>query len=498
MSLNSACNCCATDPNSLTIYFGYKVKNVRAKFCPTAFQTLWPYLSKAAGTLTPSNPPNPAEGSLFSGLTVSYFDSGETNGGFGEGICFDTVSSKDTSELRANLTEKVKEDLKIKTNDLNRDSPSDQQCSGQCEGPSNPKLVGSGGRDYYSERNYTSLAQGGCGADYGYPTNHCGICDPIVEESFYCYGDGTQPITVKDTTTETFSWSVNGCRAYTPSEPSYNDYPSTEGTATTTSTSEANCCFSFVCLAQVNSSPSPNPFSETTTKEYNIVDLPFDLDKTTTAPIEPIDISDVTAAAFSKLESIEYFTPEGEEYFWTFLPEAIHSRTSSPFSESGFNNSAEVGLSQLQYIIRIGRPTVTCHIKLWFEERFLPSPLPEDWPRDPVTGYPTPETLSSFEIEYDFATGGEVSKTCYKSEEIDFIGPDGSFVPENSTLLTPTPRILTPSNTTGTKFISLIKWSLIKGYTPNTPYVDLTNPENPRYTQGCKPDGFPDPSTPCE
>ena len=468
------------------IYFGYRVKNVRAKFCATAFQTLGQYLSKAAGTLTPSNPPNPAEGSLFSSLTISYFDSGETNGGSGEGICFDTVSSKDTSELRANLTEKVKEDLKIKTNDLNRDGPSDQQCSGQCEGPSNPKLEGSGGRDYYSERNYTTLASGGCGADY---FNSCGGCP----DDIYCYGDGSEPITVKNTTTEAFSWSVNGCRAY--SQPAFADYPSAQGTAIRTDTSEANCCFSFICLAQVNSSPSPNPFSETTTQSYNIVDLPFDLDKTTTTPIEPIDISDVTAAAFSKLDSVEYFAPEGEEYFWTDqFVQAGYSRFSRPFSEAGFANSAEVDLSESQYVVRIGQPTATCYIKLWFIEEFLPSPLPENWPIDPVWGTPMPQKFSSFEIEHDFQEGSVIPNRCFENKNINFADGD-SFAPENSTLLTSEPRTLTPPNELGTKTVRLLKYSLLKNYTPKDPYPAFDPLSGGYfYTQDCKPNGYPDPT----
>jgi hypothetical protein len=496
MSLNSACNCCSVPPYPLALAFGYKEKLVKSKFCPTSFQTLWPYLSKAAGTLTPSDPPNPAEGSLFSSLSVSYFDSGESEHGPGDGICWDTVSGQDTFELSANLTEKVNEDLKIKNNDLNRDSPSDQQCSSQCGGPSNPLLEGGGGRDYYSIRNYTSLVQGGCGADYGYPTNHCGVCDPIEEESFYCYGDGSEPITSEDTTTETFSWSVNGCKAY--SQPSYADYPSAQGTATTTSTSEANCCFSFVCQAQVNSSPSPNPFSQTTTQPYNIVDLPFDLEKTTTTPVEPIDISDVIDAAFSKLDSIEYFAPEGEEYFWETSYQQLqvsYGRFSSPFSESGFSNYAEVTLSQKEYIIRIGAPPPTCYIKLWFVEEFLPSPLPENWEIG-LDGQPIPQRLSSFEIEHDFQTGGVIPKKCYKDTNINFTGEDGfSFVPENSTLLTPEPRTLTPPDEVGTKTVRLLKYSLLKDYTPKDPYLVL-DPLSGQYfyTQDCKPNGYPNPT----
>lgn len=489
MNLNSACNCCSFPPYPFVLAFGYKDKIVKSKFCPTAFQILWPYLNKAAGTLTPSDPPNPAEGSLFSSLSVSYFESGESEEEPNDNICFDLVSGRDTFELSANLTEKVNEDLKIKTNDLNRDIPSDQQCSSQCGGPSNPLLEGGGGRNYYSERNYTSLVQGGCGADY---VNYCGECP----DSTFCYGDGSEPITVENTTTQIYSWSVNGCRAYV-NFPSI-DYPSTHGTVTTTSTSEANCCFSFVCLAVVNRSPSPNPFSQTTTQTYNIVDLPFNLEKTTTTPVEPIDISDVIEAAFSKLNSVEYFAPEGEEYFWETTYQQLqvsHERSSSPFSESGFLNYAEVTLSQKEYIIRIGAPPPTCYIKLWFVEEFLPSPLPENWEIG-LNGQPIPQRLSSFEIEHNFQSGGVVPKKCFKDKNINFTGEDGfSFVPENSTLLTPQPRTLNVPNETGTKTVRLLKYSLIKNYIPKDPYLVL-DPLSGQYfyTQDCKPNGYPDPT----
>jgi hypothetical protein len=488
MSLNSACNCCSFPPYPLALVFGYKEKLVKSKFCPTSFQTLGPYLSKAAGTLTPSDPQNPAEGSLFSSLTVSYFDIGEDGQEPSDGICFDTVSGQDTFELSANLTEKVNEDLKIKNNDLNRDSPSDQQCSSQCGGPSNPLLEGGGEREYYSERNYTSLVQGGCGADY---LNYCGECP----EEIYCYGDGSEPITATNTTTEAFSWSVNGCRAY--SQPAFADYPSAQGTAIRTDTSEANCCFRFVCLAVVNSSPSPNPFSQTTTRPYNIVDLPFDLEKTTTTPIEPIDINDVTEAAFSKLDSVEYFAPEGEEYFWETTYQQLqvsHGRSSSPFSESGFSNYAEVTLSQKEYIIRIGAPPPTCYIKLWFVEEFLPSPLPENWEIG-LDGQPIPQKLSSFEIERDFQNGGVIPKKCFKDKNINFTGEDGvSFVPENSILVTPSPLTLTAPNEAGTKTVRLLKYSLLKKYTPKDPYLVLDPLSGGYfYTQDCKPNGYPAP-----
>ena len=486
MSLNSACDCCSVPPYPLELFFGNKRKIVRSKFCPTEFQVLWPYVNKANGTLTPSDPPNPANGSLFSSLSISYSDMGKSEQEPDDNICFDLVSGEDTFEFSANLIEKVSKD-KIKTNDLYRDSPLDQQCSGQCGGPSNPLLEGGGEREYYSERKYESLVQGGCGADY---LNYCGGCT----ESIYCFGNGSNPITVEYTTTETFLWSVNGCREY--KQPSYADYPSAQGTATTTSTIESNCCFRFVCLAQVNSSPSPNPFSQTTTQPYNIVDLPFDLEKTTTTPIEPIDISDVIDAAFSKLGSVKYFAPEGDEYFWDDLSmplQVSHSRSSSPFSESGFSNYAEVTLSQKEYIIRIGAPPPTCYIKLWFIEEFLPSPLPENWEIG-LDGQPIPEIVSNFEIEHNFQNGGVIPKNCFKDKDINFT--DGYFfVPENSILLTPSPLTLAVPDKLGTKTLKLLKYSLLKDYTPNDPHIVLDPLSGIFfYTQDCKPNGYPDPT----
>jgi len=465
MSINHACNCCDSVSAELDLYYGYKDKYVKADFCKTSFQFLSSYQNKATGTLIPSVPPNPEEGSLFSNLSVSYSDAGSEEYPLTEGACFD-VSGSDTFNIRADLIEKVDTELRIQIRDLNRGGSEDQLCSSACGGSGNPILFGNGGRDYYSERTYLA-----------------GNCD-----------DSEVRIQVDDTATETFAWSVDGCRAFERFQPAFDDYPSALGTATVTTTSEANCDFNFVCGAVRYTSPDPNPYENTTVNEYNIVDLPFNLEKTTATAVDPIDISDVIDAAYEKLESIEYFAPEGETHFWNLSsPQTEYSRSSSPFSESGFNNYAELTLSQKEYIIRIGKPSPTCYIKLWFEEQFLPSPIPEDWPLNPVTGQPIPETLSSFEIEHNFSAGGEIPKKCYKSEGIDFMGEDGSFVPENSTLITPEPRTLTPPTTNGTKFISLIKWSALKGYTPNTPYLVDSN-----YTQGCKPDGFPNPEMPCE
>lgn len=454
------------------------------------------FLDKAAGTLTPLNS-NPAEGELFSSLTIAYSENGSSEEEPLESLCFDLVSGSDTFEEIANVTEKVDNDLtiKIKSNDLHRDSLADQLCSSECGGPNNPTLEGAGNSEYYSIRNYTSLQQGGCGADY---LDYCGDCP----NQTYCYGDGTEPIEVEHTTTETYEWSVDGCREFV--EPSSAaDYPSAEGTLTTTTTIAANCCFSFVCNGEVNSSPSPNPYSNTVTSTpYNVIDVTNDyLENTTTTPIEPIDISDVTDAAFEKLGEVEYFAPEGG-YFWVYGSpnyasqlyglQVSHTRYSKPFSEYGFANLAEVTLSEKQYIIRIGEPPPTCYIKLWFVEEFLPNPIPENWEIG-LDGHPIPQRLASFEIEHDFGSGGVIPKSCYKDTDINFEGEDQSFVPENSTLLEGVRTLNTPEER-GTTAVKLLKYSLLKNYVPNDPYLhEDVHLQSVYYTQDCKPNGYPYP-----
>jgi len=502
--LNSACNCCAYPFQQNSIGVGYKEKLIKSRFCGVENAYLGPYHGIAHGTLTPSIPQNPESGELYSSLNVVYYDSGDDTVEPSEGICFDTVSGSSDFEIEADLIERVEEDYKILSNDLLRDNQSLQTCSSVCGGPKKPKLIGGGGRTYNSTNTYSSLVQGGCGADY---FNYCGDCP----DDIYCDGDGSNPIIVTNTDNEVYVWSVNGCR-----EPI--NYPSAQGTYTRTQTSEANCCFRFVCLAQVNSSPTPNPYSNTTVQPYNIVDLPYNLNKTTATPIEPIDISDVTDAAFSKLAATAYFAPEGEDNIWSvnvlaaggslqdnsdsvpiLLLTSSHTRYSSPFSESGFSNSAEVTLSEKEYTLAIGAPTASCYIKLWFIEEFLPQEIPEDWPTDP-NGQPMPERLTSFEIEKDFSDDSEISGRCYKGpDEINFNDPiNFSINPTNSTIITDSPRVLTAPTSSGTKYLKLLKFSYLKNYTPNDPYFVLDESSGEYFsTQGCKPNRTPNPTIQC-
>jgi hypothetical protein len=492
--INSACDCCDFPYANIVIGFGFKIKTARAKFCKTNFNFFGQsYLSMAAGTLTPSNPPNPTSGELYSSIKVNYYDDYDITGGFVDGICFDTTSSRSTYEEDSELIEIV-ENNKIKTNDLINDSVLEQACSSDCGSPQKPKLIGYNSIHYYSESELTTLVGGGCGADY---FSYCGGCDN--EDDFFCYGDGEEPIVLNNTNDEKYESSVNGCKQIT------GQYQ-VNGTYTKTQTVQPNCCFAFVCLAVVNRSPNPSsdPFLQTTVENYDVLSLPFNIENTTAEAIEPIDISDVIDAGFAKLNEIDYNTesePIYDGYSWQItgvssylgnglvLASVSHELDSSPFSESGFSNDAQITLSELEYSLRIGAPTASCYIKFWFVEEFLPQTIPIDWPKN-FTGNPIPTIVNSFTIEHEFANGGEIENKCYK-KNINFTEENTySTKIENSTLITESPLTLTTPTEAGTKNLKLLKFSFLKNYTPN-------DPDPIYYTQGCKPNGFPDPTVEC-
>jgi hypothetical protein len=503
--MNSACNCCQQPPDGNGFYIGIRVKSVRAKFCAAFLPSvlggnvLSAYESLATPDLVPSNPSNPLSGELYTDITVNYSKRIDEEIPASEGICFDVAGGSSYTDKEITLTRTVDPNKKIKTADLYRDSPIEQSCPSDCGSSSNPVLTGNSFVEYYTERTLTSLVQGGCGADY---LNSCGNCP----DDIYCYGGGSNPIVLTQTSKETFTTSVNGCAL--SGSFSYTDYPSANGEAITTQTSESNCCFAFVCNSEVFGHPSGQ--QETTdTDPYNIVIFP-PLDENTTAQaLAPIDISDVIDAAKQKLNDTDYFVPNaspiGDTTFdWSYGAYDPQSQAgnpytplsagfsiySSPFSESGFGNNATVDLSEIEYVIATGQPTGTCYIKLWFEEHFLPYPLPEDWPIDEVTLLPIPIKKSEFQIEHDFAKTEE--NLCYlPPDQINGYSPDLLFNPDNLVKIME-PKILTPPEEAGSKYVKILKYSYVKGYEPNDPYI-----ENGSYTQGCKPNGFPAPQISC-
>lgn len=488
--MNSACNCCQQPPNEGGFYIGTRTKSVRAKFCGNSAGVLYQYNSLAEPEFIPSSPANPLSGELYTDLTVNYSLRIDEETPASEGLCFDITGGSSYTDKEITLTRTIAPEKKIKTADLYRDSPIEQSCPSDCGSSSNPVLTGNSVVEYYTEVTFTSLIQGGCGADY---LNSCGDCP----DEIYCYGDGSNPIVLSNTRTETFTTSVNGCAL--SGSYSYNDYPSASGTAVTTQTSESNCCFAFVCAAQVSGHPE-GPQETTDTDPYNIVVFP-PLDENTTAQaLVPIDISDVIDAAKQKLSDTDYFVsnalPIGDTTFdWSYgaydpQASAGFSIYSSPFSESGFANNAEVDLTETEYVIATGQPTGTCYIKLWLEEHFLPQTLPEDWPIDEATLLPIPIKTRAFQIEHNFAkTEGN---SCYlPPNKINGYSPDLSFNPDNLVKIME-PKILAPPEEAGSKYVKILKYSYIKGYEPNTPYI-----ENGSYTQGCKPNGFPAPTIPC-
>lgn len=455
MKPNNACNCCNI-PTPPFFFFGYKDKIIKSKFCPTNFKFLTaPYQQKAAGTLTPSDPPNPESGPLFSGLSVSYSDSSSsvyenpnpvfTGGSFFAPICSILIESSSSNNISASYVETATEN-KIKSNDLYRDEPSEQLCSNICGSPNNPILQGSSNSNYFSS-------------------------------SKFKLNNPPQFSNVTVTDSETFNSSVNGCREN-------NSYPSAQGTYNRTQTRGSDGSYNFICGGVRYTTPSPNPTITTTSAEYNVVNLPFNLDKTTTTAIDDLDIKNVIDEASNKLNDVEYYAPEGEDYFWN--SESIQTKYSifsSPFSESGFANFAEVTLSEKEYILRISAPTVSCYVKVWIVEEFLPQEPPEDWPKN-LDGSPKPERISTLEIEHNFQEGDVIDGTCYQDENINFTGQDGlSFVPENSILLTESPIKMEAPEKKGTKTLKILKYSFLENYIPD-------DPDSVPY---CNPNGFPNP-----
>jgi hypothetical protein len=495
--MNSACNCCSNDagPYKFELWVGTRRKQVRAKFCPigsSSYTALRFYRGEAAPELVPSDPANPAEGELYTDLSVSYsFNNTETLEPE-EGICFDLVSGSDTVDRSINLNEAVNEDLKIKVTDLLRDSPQDQLCSTECGSSANPILSGSGSWSSTSERSYSTSYAGGCGANLG---DYCGPCPEIDGDPQYeCFGDGTQDITVDESTTEESNFSVNGC-ADNSGPFGSAAWPSTSGTFTTTINNEANCCFAFTCGGFGNFSPDPNPYESTVTDDYDIIDLPPIDEHLTATAINPIDIADVIAAAEEHFASVEYFSSleDGSAEWSSGLDvSAAHTRYSSPFSESGFDNSAEVSLEGTEYQLALSAPPITCYVKLWLAEEFLPQDYDND-NRDPITGELIREQLRTFTVEHRFPKG-DLANTCYKPpDQVGGFGPEG-FDPQFLSIITEDSLVLDPPAQAGTVRVRLVKYSLIEGYEPNDPQPD---PTESFYTQGCKPNGFPDPTTPC-
>jgi hypothetical protein len=155
---------------------------------------------------------------------------------------------------------------------------------------------------------------------------------------------------------------------------------------------------------------------------------------------------------------------------------------SSPFSESGYGNFCQLDLSATEYRIAFPESPGTCYVKLWFDEEFLPLPLPEDWPINPFSGRPQPQVTGSFSIEHKFAT--TKNKSCFV-ELADRGFVDGNFLPANF-IFHDEVRYLEAPSTSGTKFVRLRKYSYVEGYEPNDPFL-VDN----LWSQGCKPNGFP-------
>ena len=486
---NSACNCCQAPNIPLEFFVGTKQKHVKAKFCPIAFNSytaLRFFRSAATPELAPSDPSNPPEGELYTDLAISYSFSNTETLDPEAATCFDLVSGSDTVERSVNLEETVDEDLKIKVTDLLRDSPQDQQCPAGCGSSQRPKLQGSGSSSSTTERSYSTSNAGGCGANRG---DYCGPCP---DDEFECFGDGSQDITVDQTSSETTTFSVNGCADNS------GQWPSTSGTYTTTTTEEANCCFAFVCLGVVQTSPDPNPLENTTSEPYNFVDLPPIDEHLTATAINPLDISDVTAAAYAHLSTVEYFSnnEDGTHEWISFdsqsgIVESTHERYSAPFSEMGFSNSAEVTLKSVQYKLALRLPPATCYIKLWLAEEFLPQDYDNN-NRDPITDELIWDQSRVFEIERSFPKREYLPNTCLPSPEET--ADTNALNPDLLLLITDDDLVLEPPEERGTTRLRILKYSLVQGYTPNDPAPD---PTSSFYTQGCKPNGFPDPATPC-
>lgn len=566
LGLTSPCDCCQQPSTQGIIFLGVRKKAARAVFCGVSDVStfLSGYRHLAVPEPIASVPPNPAEGELYTDVVVTYNRASSETIDPSEGQCFNTVTGEIEDEEQFTLKEFVDPEFpefKILTIDtMSEPWPDLVPCLSGCGSSSNPKLEGAGTSRDFNSMTYSSLVQGGCGADYG---NYCGDCP----DDFYCYGNGN-PIIATNSTESTYEWEVDGCR------------DSATGTVTTIESSEANCCFAFVCNGIVSQSPDPNPSVNETVTEYNQIDLPdpitletddnapcvvngqlffvvdqvngrntykdssqenyieynesdgrwrygessgsYQQSERTTAlypwlatwpsegltvqrggatataeAVDPIDIKDVIKAAEEKLMIVPYKTLYGGDYDFTESLTAFrdsqglfagvdtgasYSRRTSPFSESGFGNFAQVDMSEVEYVIAVERPPATCYIKMWLVEEFLPSPLPEGWPTNPTTGVPEKQVIGSFEVEHHFPNTGD--GLCHKQPDATFFGTL-SIISE--------PRIQNAPSETGKKSIRLIKYSLLEGYTPNDPYI-----ENGYANQDCKPNQFPNPAIPCK
>ena len=261
-----------------------------------------------------------------------------------------------------------------------------------------------------------------------------------------------------------------------------------------------------MCQAQVQQHPG-GEITENTGDTYNIATFP-PIDEYISAQLgEPTLIEDIIAQTEEIFAETPYsgppedlltfpFEPDASDlgYYWSPVNSTVEgnypvsevsaSRAlySIPFSSFGFGNSCQLELSASEYQIGFSESSGTCYVKLWFDEEFLPSPVPEGWPINPFNGWPKPEVKGSFSIEKTFPT--TKNNLCFV-EFADRGFVDGGFFPANF-ILHDEVRSIQPPSTAGTNFVRLRKYSFVKGYEPNDPFL-----VDDSWSQGCKPNGFP-------
>jgi hypothetical protein len=546
------CNCCDSGkPPEIGFYFAFRNKNIKSEFCGGPQEWI---LSNYHSLLNPENitiPPysSPVFGELHADISISYLKTTNEEIEPSEGICFDTAGGgySDTSTV-FNYTRSTNPDLRVAFRDstgsfyrktiveqevdpetgelvdvldeegntipvLDENGEPDTEksykdsiclspacCSAECGSPANPFLEGNTLRVFESLSKLTTTGGGGCGANY---LNFCGPCDP--PQALGCSGDGTTPITLDLFDKEVYTTNTEkGCRIYPPRPGTY--YPlgsyATTGTYTREQKSTANCCFAFVCQAQVQQHPGEET-TENIEETYDSATFP-PLDEYISAQLgEPTLIEDIIAQTDEFFMETPYaidetslwyngdpslypnglIAPVGSVIDYSYPSSVVSSSRilySSPFSESGYGNFCQLDLSAAEYRIAFLESPGTCYCKLWFVEEFLPSPIPEDWPIDPFSEWPQPQTVRSFVVEHTFAT--TANKSCFVE-----LSDRGSLEnPSKNLILSDTVSVLEPPTTSGTKFVRLRKYSYVEGYEPNDPFL-----VDGSWSQGCKPNGFP-------